>query len=66
MNKEESEIFERLKNGKTIPSDDPQAYRLREASFAAMRLLVQMNNSSDPAVIRNLLSQITGSGIDKN
>lgn len=59
-----SDIFERLRNGEIIPSNDPQSYKLRETSFDTKKLLVQMNNSSDPAEIRNLLSQITDSEID--
>src|SRR4051794_26749308 len=60
------DIFERLRCGETIPSGDPEAYKLREASFATKKLLVQLNNSSDAAEIRDLLSQITGSAIDES
>lgn len=63
---ESTDIFDRLKKGETIPSNDPQAYRMREASFATKDLLVQMNNSSDPKEIRKLLSQITASEIDES
>lgn len=62
----EKDIFERLRNGEVIPSDDPQAYLLREASYATKKLLIQMNNSSDPAEIRDLLSRITGSEIEES
>jgi len=61
----QEDIFERLKREKGILSDDSEAYRLREASFATKALLVPMNNSTDPTEIRNLLSQITGSIIDE-
>src|SRR3954468_1163650 len=60
------DIFERLRSGETIPSSDPEAFKLREASFATKKLLVQLNDSSDPAEIRDLLSQITGSEIDES
>jgi acetyltransferase-like isoleucine patch superfamily enzyme len=60
------DIFERLKAGETIPPDDPQAYRMREASYGTKKLLVQMNNATDPREIRNLLSQITASEIDES
>jgi acetyltransferase-like isoleucine patch superfamily enzyme len=60
------DIFERLRNGETIPSNNPEAYKLREASFATKKLLVQLNNSSDTAEIRHLLSQITASEIDES
>lgn len=61
-----TDIFERLRNGETILPDDPQAYRMREASYNMKKLLVQMNNATDPAEIRDLLSQITESEIDES
>ncbi|WP_318346009.1 sugar O-acetyltransferase [Flagellimonas baculiformis] len=60
------DIFERLKKGETIPPSDPQAYRMREASYSTKKLLVQMNNATEPEEIRDLLSQITSSEIDKS
>src|SRR6478736_2805668 len=65
-NNNNKDIFERLKSGETIASDNPEAYKLREASFATKKLLIQMNNADDPAEIRKLLSQITGSDIDES
>jgi len=65
-NQYNKDIFERLRNGESIPSGDPEAFQLREASFATKKLLVQLNNSSDAAEIRDLLSQITGSEIDES
>ena len=59
-------IFERLRDGETIHADDPEGFKLRDASFATKELLVQMNNSSSPTEIRDLLSQITDSEIDKS
>lgn len=61
-----SNIFERLRNGETISSNDTEAYKMREASFATKKLLVEMNNSSEPTEIRNILSQITDSEIDES
>jgi acetyltransferase-like isoleucine patch superfamily enzyme len=60
------DIFERLRNGETISPNHPEAFKLRDASFATKGLLVQLNNSSDPIEIRGLLSQITGSAIDES
>src|SRR5678810_272791 len=60
------DIFERLLNGETIISNDPEAFKMRDASYATKKLLVQMNNANDAAKIRNLLSQITGSEIDES
>jgi acetyltransferase-like isoleucine patch superfamily enzyme len=58
------DIFERLRKGEIILSTDPEAYKLREASFATRKILVQLNNSFDAAQVRDLLSQIIGSEID--
>ncbi len=63
---EATDIFDRLRKGETIPPNDPQAYKMREASYATRKLLLQMNNASDAAEIRNLLSQITASEIDES
>jgi acetyltransferase-like isoleucine patch superfamily enzyme len=60
------DIFERLSRGETILPNDPEAYRMREESFLTKKLLVQMNNSTEPDEIRSLLSQITGSEIDES
>ena len=65
-NHHSKDIFEHLLNGETIAANNPEAYKLRDASYATKQLLVQMNNSSDPAEIRELLSQITGSAIDES
>ena len=61
-----TDIFERLRNGETILPNDPEAYKMIEASFATKKLLVQMNSISDPNEIRNLLSHITDSEIDES
>ncbi|MES2778226.1 MAG: sugar O-acetyltransferase [Bacteroidota bacterium] len=63
---ETQNIFERLRNGETIISDDAQAYKMREASFATKALLLKMNNTSNPSEIRQLLSEITASEIDES
>lgn len=61
-----ADIFERLRNGETIPADDPQAYKMREASYNTKTLLVQMNNATEPEDIRTYLSQITDREIDES
>jgi acetyltransferase-like isoleucine patch superfamily enzyme len=65
-NQHSKDIFEQLRSGEAIAPGNPEAYKLRQASFAARKLLVQMNNTADPAEIRDLLSQITGSDIDES
>ena len=59
-----SDIFARLRNGETVRFDDPEYYKLRDVSFATRKLLVQLNQSTDPEEMRALLSQITGTEID--
>ena len=59
-------IFQRLVNGEAISPNDPDAYKLRQASFETKKLVLQMNNASEPAEIINFLSQITGSEIDES
>ncbi|RZL51866.1 MAG: sugar O-acetyltransferase, partial [Pedobacter sp.] len=58
------DIFERLRNGEIILPSDPEAYQMMEASFATKKLVVAMNNATEPEEIRNFLSQIIGSQID--
>jgi acetyltransferase-like isoleucine patch superfamily enzyme len=65
-NQQSKDIFEQLRNGETIAASNPEAYKLREASFATRKLLVRMNNAEDPAEIRDLLGQITSSEIHES
>jgi acetyltransferase-like isoleucine patch superfamily enzyme len=60
------DIFQRLSKGETILPNDPEAYRMREESFITKKILVQLNNSTNPTEIRNLLGQITGEDIDES
>ena len=61
-----TDIFERLRNGESIPANDPQRAKLRDVCNATKELVVQMNRSANPEEIRNLLSQITNSEIDES
>jgi len=54
----QKDIFERLLTGETILPDDSQIGRLREEAFAVKVLLNQMNNSSNPEEITQILSRI--------
>jgi acetyltransferase-like isoleucine patch superfamily enzyme len=64
--KQERDVFARLRAGETIPSDDPEYYKLRDASFATRKLLLQLNLSADPEEMRRLLSRITGTEIHES
>lgn len=59
-------IFNRLKAGESILPNDPEAYKLIVASFDTKKILVEMNNASNPNEIRTLLSQITATEIDES
>ncbi|KQM69516.1 acetyltransferase [Pedobacter sp. Leaf216] len=59
-----TDIFEKLRNGEAISPNDPDAYKMLAASYATKKLLVQMNNATEPEEIRNFLSQITDAEID--
>ena len=63
---EANNVFQRLLNGETIKPNDPEAYKMREAAYITKKVLVQMNNATDPKEIRDLLSQITGAEIDES
>lgn len=62
---ETQDIFERLRNGELIISDDAQAFKMRE-SYATKALLLKMNNASNPSEIRELLSKITATEIHES
>lgn len=55
-----------LRNGGPIPAGDPEAHTMRVTYYATRDLLVRMNNSTDTEGIRDLLSEITGTEIDKS
>ena len=57
--KQAPDIFARLRNGENVPFDDPEYHKLRDVSFATRKLLLQLNQSTDPEEMRALLSRIT-------
>ena len=59
-------IFKRLLKGEIISPEDPESYKLKETSYDTKRLLLQMNNTSEPQKIRQFFSQIIDSEIDKS
>lgn len=64
--KQTPDIFGKLRNGETIHFDDPEFHKLRDVSFATRKLLLQLNQSADPADILILLGKITGREIDRS
>src|SRR5688572_20182808 len=61
-----NDIFARLRNGETVPFNDPEYHKLRDVSFITRKLLLQLNQSPDPEEMRDLLSRITGTQIDES
>lgn len=66
MSKDANNIFERLKNGETIPQDDAEMSQLRMESYQTISLVQRLNNSADPTEINHLLNEITGKNIDSS
>jgi acetyltransferase-like isoleucine patch superfamily enzyme len=66
MSKTKNSIFESLNSGETITANHPEKNELRKASFDTIKLLQQLNNSSNPAEITEILSQITETKIDES
>jgi len=54
----EKDVFDRLLHGETILPNDSQMGRLRQEAYAVKELLIQMNTSSNPEEITQLLSSI--------
>ncbi|MAO07353.1 MAG: acetyltransferase [Alteromonas sp.] len=63
--KQES-IFQRLKDGEIISPQDAGRGNLREASYATMQKVLEMNRSTSPSQIRTLLSEIIGAAVDSS
>lgn len=66
IKQEITDIFERLRKGYIIPSDDPQFHLLQEASYATKELLLELNAAINPTEIRKFLSRITGGELDES
>ena len=62
----ETDIFERLRNGETIPFSDPDYHQIRDACGATKKLLNNFNNEADPDKQRKLLCEITGREVDES
>jgi len=61
-----TEIFDRLRNGGTISPGDSQIQKIREVCHETKKLLLRLNNASDPEEARRLLGEITGSEIHES
>jgi acetyltransferase-like isoleucine patch superfamily enzyme len=66
MGKVNSDIFDRMRAGESIPFDDPQYSKIFEAVSRTIQLSAALNSSTDVDQIRDRLSEIIGTQIDKS
>lgn len=57
-------IFERLQAGETVPFNDPQYSEIFRIVERTMKLLAELNASTDSSTVRKILGEITGQPID--
>lgn len=62
----ERNIFDRLQAGDSIPMKDPEFAKINEAVSRTKKLIVELNNATDPNEIRAKLGEITGTEIDNS
>lgn len=58
------DIFARLRNGETIMPNEPETYKLLEASYEVKKQLIQLNNSTEPDDILKILSKIVSKELE--
>jgi len=66
MSQDNIDIFERMLAGGVIRNDDPQMFRTWEVVSRTIKLSAALNTSTDIDQIRERLSEIIGSQIDKS
>lgn len=59
-----NDIFQRLRNGEALSFNEPDFYKLAEASERAMDILVDLNSSRTIKDIRTQLSNLVGYQVD--
>ena len=60
------DIFDRMREGESIPFDDPQYPKIFEAVSRTIELSAALNTSTNIDQIRDRLSEIIGTPIDKS
>lgn len=65
MSQNGNDIFERMRAGGTIRNDDPQMTEAWKIVFRTIKLSAALNTSTDVEQVRERLSEIIGSQIDK-
>ena len=66
MNHSDNDIFKRMLAGGIIPGDDPQLPKAWEIVHSIIKLSAALNTSVSVDQVRERLSEITGSQIDKS
>ena len=66
MSKSQTDIFERMRAGGIVRNDDPQMPKAWKVVARTIKLSAALNVSTDITQIRNLLSEIIGSQIDRS
>ena len=64
-NKNDRDIFTRMKTGEPLRLDDPQYPKVQEVVSKTIKLSAELNTSTDVDQIRNRLSEITGTEVDE-
>ncbi len=62
----DKDIFERMRAGVSIPFDDPEYYKIFEVVSRTMKLSAALNTSTNIDQIRDRLSEVIGTRIDKS
>lgn len=60
------DIFDRMRAGESIPFDDPQYSKIYETVSRTTKLMAALNTSTDIDQIRDRLSEIIGTQLDKS
>ena len=60
------DIFDRMKAGEPIPLDDPEYHKVQEVVSRTLKLSASLNTATDVDQIREGLSEIIGTPLDKS
>lgn len=60
------DIFDRLKLGEAVPMNDPEYSKIHEVVNRTIQLTYKLNSATDVDQIRECLSEIIGSSVDKS
>ena len=61
-----TDIFKRLKSGQAVAMDDPEYHRIGAAVNQTLGLLKKLNASEDADEVRQWLTAIVGSEVDRS